>query len=1102
MSARGITIIGASAGSGKTYRLTEEVRCAIDPAAANRIGLEGLVAVTYTRKAHAELAARIRRTLGEAGAFDDAARLPLAYLGTVHAACLRLLQEFALDAGLSPSVDVVAGDPAHVLRQALEHSLTREQCAELDRVAGRLELLLQPKIERFDWLRPVTDIMDLARSNRIPARDLAAMAERSIEGLLRLLPAAAADGAALDEALERELLATLEALDAGRDPTKTTRAARELVADSIGRLRDGELPWSHWEKLARLETAKASAGAISALRAAADAYDRHPRLREDIVAMTRGIFDAARAGLTGYAEWKTERRVVDYVDMVCGALDVAHAPRAAAELAERLRFVVVDEFQDTSPVQLALFLRLHALAGRSSWVGDRKQCIFEYAGADPALMDAVAGWVQAAGGARDRLGQNHRSRPELVEACSELFASAMARHGFAREDVVVEPVRSRLPALDALPPLGLLLLETSTKGGAAEAIGEGVRRLLEQPEATPIVDPITKAVRHLRPRDIAVLVATNAEAQQIAEALHARGIGVALARAGLLSTPEGTLADAALRLLVDPSDSLSSATLDALTGFEGGTPEEWLRAKLEAKRSEIDEKKEAVSSWSEALARVRDALAVLSPAEALDEVLAALDAVRLCARWPDPAQRVANLDALRVLAAGYEKRCGQEREAGTVAGLLRHFDDLRTERLRRDEMLASDDQHVSSDDAAVTVCTYHKSKGLEWPVVIMASLDRTEKRHAFEVRPESDRDERGFDPTDPLAGRWIRYWPWPLGALKKAKLADSAAQSPEGKRVADREDRERARLLYVGFTRARDHLVLAVRVSNGKAATQWLDDLQGAGGDRLLDLPLDGGDGAVDCTRIVTGSGTHLDVDTRVWRVGSERPEAPSGVTKTPRWFARMPPAAERPVYRISPSSAEAHWPDGPRAHIRRVEAISAGVALPRKDIEHDVLGTAVHAFLAADVEGLASGERTALAARLLATACLESVVRPDVLMGTSDALRSWVESRWPGATWRREVSIDAPFESSHGERRISGTIDLLLETNAGYVLIDHKTFPGTTEPAWRARVKGFLPQLAAYAAAIDRLDGLPLLAIWVHLPLGGGMVEIGRGPGHRVGHA
>ncbi|WP_219827707.1 hypothetical protein [Salmonella enterica] len=91
------------------------------------------------------------------------------------------------------------------------------------------------------------------------------------------------------------------------------------------------------------------------------------------------------------------------------------------------------------------------LAGRSVWVGDRKQCIFEYAGADPALMDAVASWVEQAGGTRDRLRDNHRSRPELVAMCSALFATALEQHGFSRDEVAVTPVRTRLKAPALIP---------------------------------------------------------------------------------------------------------------------------------------------------------------------------------------------------------------------------------------------------------------------------------------------------------------------------------------------------------------------------------------------------------------------------------------------------------------------------------------------------------------------------------------------------------------------------------------------------------------------------------------------------------------------------
>lgn len=1095
MSAAGITIIGASAGSGKTFRLTHEVSRAIDPNSADRVGLDGLVAVTYTRRAQAELGARIRRTLVEARSFDEAARLPVAYLGTVHSVALRFLQEFALDAGLSPTVDVVAGDQARLLRESLEASLGAEECAELDRLAASLELEWQPMVERHDWSRHVCDIMELARGNRMSPDALPAMAERSVTTLLALLPPPAPDAALLDARLADALEAARSALSASGDETKLARKAATFISGCRRLLRDGELRWRHWEKLARIEISQASASLVLDLQTVAATYTSHPRLRAELSAITHAIFAAARVGLAGYQAWKAERRVVDYVDMISLALDVAGDPRVAAELAERLRFVVIDEFQDTSPVQLALFLRLHAIAGKSAWVGDRKQCIFEYAGADPALMDSVARWVEASGGARDRLGDNHRSRPELVEACSALFATTMARHSFARDEVEVRPVRRRHPALDALPPLGLFCLETDTKTENAEATAEGVRRLLADPSSTTVIDRATNLARGVRPGDVAVLVATNAEARQISRALHARGVRVSIARAGLLSTPEGTLADAALRALLDPRDTLSAATIDALTGYDGGSPESWLRETLLAKR-EPPAEGGVLLGWRAAIERVRGALGVLAPSEALDEALSALDAVELCARWPNPTQRIANIDALRALAASYEERCRQEHEAGTVAGLLRHFDDMRTERLRRDEMLASDEEHVSSNADAVTVCTYHKAKGLEWPVVVLASLDRAEKRHAFEVRPESDRAEGDFDPERPLDGRWIRYWPWPLGGLDKAPLSDAADQSPEGRRVAEREERERVRLLYVGFTRARDHLVLAIRVAKGKARKAWLDELVSEAGDEVLVLPTSAPDGACEVAKIRRIDGSYVELAARVWRLApTSASREPSGAElDDPRWFRRATaPEQARPRYWVAPSRAEEEWPEAPAARIGAVERLGAAIQVKDDELRYDVLGNAVHRFLAVDIEGLSVATRTARAERLLRANDLSGVIAPAALLDASDSLRNWVERRWPAARWRREVTIETVLASAAGERRVSGAIDLLLETPEGRVLIDHKTFPGATEPAWRARVRSFLPQMAAYAEALSRMDDRPVVACWVHLPIGGGMVEIVR---------
>ena len=1100
-TAQGITVVGASAGSGKTTHLTKEVVEAIDPAKGrDALGLESLVAVTYTKKAASELASRIRQKLVKASAFEEALRLPLAYLGTVHSACLRLLQEFAIAAGLSPNVDVIADEAGRLLREALEFALTLEERTRLNELSERFELKWDNIAKRHNWLRPVADIMDLARSNRIEADALPAMAERSAKGLLALLPPPEPDGAALDAAFRTSLRATLDALAKIEDDTGTTEKARREIEQVHRQLASGEvIAWSRWAMLAKLGAGKTSDGALDGLRDSASRYERHPRFQAELGELTRAIFGAAAAGLTTYARWKEARQVVDYVDILVRSLDLVVHESVTAELAERLELVVVDEFQDTSPVQLALFVHLHKLAKRSVWVGDRKQCIYEYAGADPRLMDDITQWVAATGGTQQVLGRNYRSRYELVDLCSELFAAALERHGFTREEVVVQASRDVPPAVAKLPPLGLWVLEGKSKVTDTEALSAGVERMLAHPEATMVVDRATDETRPVRPGDIAILVATNEEATQIAEKLHRRGIRSAIARPGLLKTPEGVLVDAALRWLLDRRDTLAAARIDALLEFDGQDPDAWLDAQLATpERTTAEDLSAAARSWRLGLEPVRDRLALLSPCEVVDEVLRALDLVRLCLRWPDATQRVANLDALRGLVVEYEEHCAIDRAAGTVAGLLRFFDDIATPKLRKSEMLASDDQHVPTDDGAVVVMTYHRSKGLEWPVVILGSLDREERRTAFDVASESD--AQAFDPTDPLAGRWIRYWPWPFGTTKKAPLADHAEASAEGQRVQQREERERARLLYVGFTRARDHLVLATRTRT-KAATKktpeivtascaWLDTLASGAGEPLLSLPVRASDGSID-ERVTVGGGN--ETTTRVWRLAGEEPAEAEMPARTLRGFTRAEPTWSATVpYRILPSDAKHAWPE-----IAAEATIAETVRLPvRMPVDGEIakrneLGDAVHGFFAADVDGLSMGERVERARRLLAARALLGNVRPEALVEASDRLKSFVAERWPGAVWRRELALGARVVLTGRHRQVGGAMDLLLDTSAGFVLFDHKTFPGTTEGAWLGAVQGYLPQFAAYARAVDALGTKPVVEAWVHLPVGGGAVRV-----------
>lgn len=1090
-AARGLTLVSASAGSGKTYRLSQEVSRNL-AAETEGIAPQGLVAVTYTTKAQAELESRLRRDLVKRGLYTRAESLPLAYLGTVHAVCLRLVKEFALDAGLSPSVDGLPQEAARrLLQESLECAVPQDLRNRLEEVAASLALNYDPRVKRYDWITPVERIMTLARNNRIPSEALGDMAARSWAELQATLGPPRKNGEELEAELLRDIDLAVAAIRQLADGQQNTNTALKTLEDSRLTLQRGELAWSDWNKLSKLAPGKKAIPLVSSVTTTAAQYIYHPRLHAELRLATELVFEVARIGLTAYAAWKEQRGLVDYVDMIDHALSLLEVDDVRAELATRLQLLVVDEFQDSSPVQLALFSKLHALCRRSLWVGDRKQCIFEYAGADPSLMEAVGQWVQARGGKTEVLANNYRSRPEIVELVSTVFSRAFATHGHAPEEVITK-AESDAAVDPKLPPIAVWWVDSQHDN---DAVAEGVQRLLADPDATPVWDRTTNALRPLRASDIAVLVATNAHAEAVANALAQRGIRTALPRTGLMKTPEGTLLVSALRYLADSHDTLASAELEALTGFPEGDHELWFTRRVTAHSTKDFT---VVSTALLALDKLRPGLPQMSPREVVDQVLATLDFGYIAWRWPDPKQRLSNLDALRALVSAYESRATYLREAASLQGLLRYFDETQVATKQQDEERATDEQHVVGLGDAVILSTYHKSKGLEWPVVVLADLDRDKPRDVFDVHPETDRE--AFDASDPLGQRWIRYWPWPLGGQRNAPLRDLAESSLVGRRLAQRESRERVRLLYVGFTRARDHLVIAVPVTKkGEQRSAWLDELRYAEGP-LLELPKpDAHVGSVRVRGAQAGSGHFA---ARVWKLNGAEPVVQPSIDEQRYWYktasslrvaSRANAPSEAPLrYVVNPSDVIDSGLSLPNAKVVSSERLSHRLPFESpKGRTWDEVGNAIHAFLAADEVHLEQPERHALAERILTTSSLDGAFTSDALISASDALRVYVVARWPNATWHREVPVAALLDTPAGARAVEGTIDLWLETEDGGIVIDHKSFPGASAH-WHEQALKHAPQLFTYGLAL-RAAGKRVHGYFVHFVIGGGVVEVGE---------
>lgn len=460
-------------------------------------------------------------------------------------------------------------------------------------------------------------------------------------------------------------------------------------------------------------------------------------------------------------------------------------------------------------------------------------------------------------------------------------------------------------------------------------------------------------------------------------------------------------------------------------------------------------------------------------------VLEVLDLERRVLGWPDPEQRSGNLDALRALADRYEETCRVTGAAASLAGMLHYFDQAREERWDGSEMRATDEQHFSQGPGAVVLCTYHRAKGLEWPVVILSSLDAVARDDAFGVKIQSSGGE--LDPARPLDGRWIRYFPRPLAGRKSFGLAEREALSPQGLEAREEELRERARLLYVGFTRARDHLILVARNKKGKLEPRWLDELRGNDGLPLLRLPAPT-DSSENQSLAVAGTSTR--VEARVWEIDLEptHAEAMNDTTEPLAW-RRPPLRAPRQSYWITPSSAAESWQGVPA--LRTTEAVRVGPPLRvarQGTVDWAAFGNTVHAFLTADRGQQEPSTRHAVAHRLR----LRSECRCRVTDRHERRLAPLCRRKWPGAIWHREIPIRVRIGSGDSARRVNGEIDLLLETDTGYVVIDHKTYGNPDETAVRQHAERYLPQLAAYGRALETLGGKPVLGYWLHFGIAG----------------
>jgi ATP-dependent helicase/nuclease subunit A len=1047
-----IRIISAGAGSGKTHRLTGELSALIGE--KTKVRPERVVATTFTRKAAAELVERLRQELFRKGHEAEANRLAASFIGTVNSVCGKLLEHLSFEAGVSPQIEVVAEEDQQILfNQAISAVLEDERVATLDGIAQRLGF----EVDTRDWRTDLKNIIDAARSNGLSPLHLVESAHRSLQGLLRLLlPVSGQHAEELERSLRDAVEKAIEEIEAVDDTTKTTTGYLEFLHSARQRLRRGEpLPWAQWAKLAKEKPAKKCIPFSEPVRAAAAVHPSHPRLHRDITVFVETLFALAAEAMEHYQEYKTKRGLMDFVDQESLLLQVLELPDVRERLREEVEVLLVDEFQDTSPIQLALFLKLGEIGRQSIWVGDPKQSIYAFRGADPALMDAV---VRALGGMRegDIQKNSYRSRADLVRFINALFVPALADL-LPREQVELTPTRP--DPSGAAAALRLWVLEGSKKETRVGQVADGVADLIA--EGPVVWDTAAKCDRPARAGDIAVLCRTGEDCAEIAVALAARGMSVAMGRPGLAATPEGKLALACLRLLVSDRDTLAIAEIKVLTDPDPN-PEEWLQERLDHLEAGLPS-----HEWCQAHPVVCQVLAVagravsFSPSEALDELIEMVDMRRLLMGWGEAKRRLGNLEKLRSLVRDYEESCRRQASAASVRGFLLWLQELAGAK--------EDGQVEGHGPDAVHVVTCHSSKGLEWPIVVAYNLDRPPRERVWGLSVMDEREE--MDLAAPLAERWLRYWPWPYGKQKKdTGLQESLDGTQEQERAKKAAEAEELRLLYVTLTRARDYLVLTLN-SRGNA---WLGlALDKAG--LSLPVPEEDADVSVDwdpenpvTARLCYPSESNV--------VFTERQPV--------QWVPERAGAGVFPPEVLNPSTLE--LAQGTTATAADVVVYGERVAIDGEP-EQDLLGTALHAFIAAD-RGVEAPEeqRLSLLSGILDRHGIGGRMDGDAMLRNLDAFHRLMGERYEVV----RTMTEWPIQMKCADQRVIGVVDMILETPAGWVVIDLKSFPGP-QKEWSLKACSFVPQLKAYSEALEKATGKPVLSCFVNFFLGGCVVGV-----------
>ena len=1035
------TFVSAGAGSGKTYRLTQDIaKMIID----GKCRAEEIILTTFTDAAAKELREKVRSTLYSKGLYEAAMNIDNAAIGTIHSIAYQFVSRYWYLLGISANVSIMDTEGSKFcISQSLASLPTEDDLLLFDTICRSFNLTI-PQTSKLDfgfWKRELKDIINKTVELCIDEQKLDEAKEESKKLINAVMSFSDRCDIGDDKIIELKKLAE-DILKEDALP-KTNRENIEPKMPAVRVYKGGATE----EK--PLVTIFGLASEISALKnqtikakyAEKKAFvdniveqlPRSVQVKKLVDDYIDAIFRLAIKWKKEYEEFKRKRCLLDFGDLLQKFDELLSKEEVVADIQSRYKVAFVDEFQDCSPLQVKFFERLSELMKQSVWVGDIKQAIYGFRGTNTELIKSIIDKadLKIDGNKLERLENCWRSNETIVTLVNNIFCEKVFK-GQLKDDLIKLDMPTRTESDPPKPQereLQHMHFICGRREDVPEALAEKVEKLIS--------DGIFK------PDEIAILYRYNSDVKKCIKALKERGIAYNVRLDSETNEDESntdvisSFINAVVSFVAQEKNELSKAII--ANCIEGG----YSISKLLTDRLQYLESDNKEKGWLtdlniiDRISDIRNTIANQSVSAAIGTIVVELNLADLIRRINPTSPAYNYCSALESKATTYEGMCANLGMSSTLVGFV--------------EYLKEHPIEYPGDDNGVSVMTYHKSKGLEWPCVILCSLHK--------VPVEAKKTYFGVLTCSDEANTHLRLIPASLKGLCGGIL-DGFEDYDFFKEIRRATINEAKRLMYVGMTRPKEQLILTTYGS--RSGDDWLTSI---------------GCDSIDSQSIASV----INWGKAKWKHIAEK----YVVSKSSEKNVDIEefPTLKLPIKRhsfdaklVSPSKVKfANQQYVVEQCAKFAERISAK-AVDGKD---NTIGDFVHHIMC-----LWNGDKNVIESLAKAYGVIVDV---DAVATSIVNFWSWLEKTYGKAI---QVDRELPFSFvNESGQVVTGEIDLVYRTAGGDVLVDYKTYQGRvdniTDEKSAFYVGKYDAQISLYEDALKRSGSVICDRLICYLSLG-----------------